>query len=110
MDIINPKAKSIFNRSVNRSSIHKTALKAVEVPLTPPPEQKRIIQTTTELKKALMHKRCTESHRHEPQKQTEIGPVPESWEVTTVGDVATVKGGKRLSKGDKLVECVGFYF
>ncbi|OJY59748.1 restriction endonuclease subunit S [Thiobacillus sp. 0-1251] len=43
--------------------------------------QERIIQTTTELKKALMHKLFTEGLRNEPQKQTEIGPVPESWEV-----------------------------
>ena len=54
--------------------------------------QERIIQTTTELKKALMHKLFTEGlprrslgeggpPRNEPQKQTEIGPVPESWEV-----------------------------
>lgn len=66
--------------------------------------QKQIIQTTAELKKALMHKLFTEGLRNEPQKQTEIGPVPESWEVTTVGDVTEVKGGKRLPKGDKLVE------
>ncbi|MGD9874230.1 MAG: restriction endonuclease subunit S [Kiritimatiellia bacterium] len=53
-------------------------------------EQERIIQTTTELKKALMHKLFTEGLRGEPQKQTEIGPVPESWEVVeleTTGDV-----------------------
>ncbi len=43
--------------------------------------QERIIQTTTELKKALMHKLFTEGLRNEPQKQTEIGPIPESWEV-----------------------------
>jgi type I restriction enzyme S subunit len=43
--------------------------------------QERIIQTTTELKKALMHKLFTEGLRNESQKQTEIGPVPESWEV-----------------------------
>lgn len=43
--------------------------------------QERIIQTTTELKKALMHKLFTEGLRNEPQKQTEIGPLPESWEV-----------------------------
>ena len=52
--------------------------------------QERIIQTTTELKKALMHKLFTEGLRNEPQKQTEIGPVPESWEVVeleTTGDV-----------------------
>ncbi len=48
--------------------------------------QERIIQTTTELKKALMHKLFTEGLRHEPQKQTEIGPVPESWEVVKIKD------------------------
>ena len=52
--------------------------------------QERIIQTTTELKKALMHKLFTEGLRNEPQKQTEIGPVPESWEVVELGDVCTI--------------------
>ena len=66
--------------------------------------QERIIQITTELKKALMHKLFTEGLRNEPQKQTEIGPIPESWRVTSVGEVAAVKGGKRLPKGEKLVE------
>jgi type I restriction enzyme S subunit len=47
--------------------------------------QERIIQTTTELKKALMHKLFTEGLRNEPQKQTEIGPIPESWEVVELG-------------------------
>ncbi|WPL18373.1 Type I restriction enzyme EcoKI specificity protein [Thiorhodovibrio winogradskyi] len=49
--------------------------------------QERIIQTTTELKKALMHKLFTEGLRNEPQKQTEIGLVPKSWEVLTVQDL-----------------------
>ncbi|MCB1132163.1 MAG: restriction endonuclease subunit S, partial [Verrucomicrobiae bacterium] len=48
--------------------------------------QERIIQTTTELKKALMHKLFTEGLRNEPQKQTEIGPIPESWDVVKVKD------------------------
>ena len=47
--------------------------------------QERIIQTTTELKKTLMHKLFTEGLRNEPQKQTEIGPIPESWEVVRLG-------------------------
>ncbi|RYG97219.1 MAG: restriction endonuclease subunit S [Alphaproteobacteria bacterium] len=50
-------------------------------------EQERIIQTTSELKKALMHKLFTEGPRNEPQKQTEIGPVPESWEVVRCEEV-----------------------
>ncbi len=49
--------------------------------------QAQIIQTTTELKKALMHKLFTEGLRHEPQKQTEIGPIPESWELVEIGDL-----------------------
>ena len=41
--------------------------------------QERLIALTAELKKALMHKLFTEGTRGEPLKQTEIGPVPESW-------------------------------
>ncbi len=52
--------------------------------------QERIIQTTTELKKALMHKLFTEGLRKEPQKQTEIGPVPESWEVAPLGNLLSI--------------------
>jgi type I restriction enzyme, S subunit len=43
--------------------------------------QERLIALTAELKKALMHQLFTEGTRGEPLKQTEIGPVPESWEV-----------------------------
>ena len=102
---------AICSRAVNQSSINQAKMKALELPLPPLPEQKkiahvlstvqraieaqeRIIQTTTELKKALMHKLFTEGLRNEPQKQTEIGPVPESWEVRKLGDIA-----KTISKG-----------
>ena len=43
-------------------------------------QQERLIALTTELKKALLHQLFTQGLRVEPQKQTEIGPVPESWE------------------------------
>ena len=49
-------------------------------------QQERLIALTTELKKALLHKLFTEGLRGEPQKQTEIGPVPESWEVVRFED------------------------
>lgn len=55
--------------------------------------QERIIQTTTELKKALMHKLFTEGLRNEPQKQTEIGPVPESWEVVPLSNLIGISHG-----------------
>lgn len=43
-------------------------------------QQEQLQALVTELKKALLHKLFTEGLRGEPQKQTEIGPVPESWE------------------------------
>jgi type I restriction enzyme S subunit len=42
-------------------------------------QEERLIALTTELKKALLHRLFTHGLRGEPQKQTEIGPVPESW-------------------------------
>jgi len=88
-------------------------LSKIEIPLPPLPEQKKIthvlskiqqaietqeqiIKTTQELKKALMQKLFTEGlpasggAEPEPQKQTEIGPIPESWVVADLektGDV-----------------------
>ena len=56
--------------------------------------QERIIQTTTELKKTLMHKLFTEGLRNEPQRQTEIGPIPESWEVIPLGELVSFVTGK----------------
>lgn len=96
-------------------NLSNTVLQRVPVALPPLPEQKkiahilstvqraieaqeRIIQTTTELKKALMHKLFTEGLRNEPQKQTEIGPVPESWEVVPLSDVCRFQSGGTPSK------------
>jgi restriction endonuclease S subunit len=92
------------------AKFNKSAVNALPVVLPPLPEQKKIahilstvqraieaqewiIQTTTELKKALMHKLFTEGLRNEPLKQTEIGPVPESWEVLELGDVINLFAG-----------------
>src|SRR5690606_9741777 len=89
--------------STGRQRLSKAVLGDRLIPLPPLTEQKkiahilstvqraieaqeRIIQTTTELKKTLMHKLFTEGLRNEPQKQTEIGPVPESWEVVKIRD------------------------
>ena len=102
----------IPSRGYNR---HFKILKERSLPLPPLPEQKkiahilstvqraieaqeRIIQTTTELKKALMHKFFTEGLRNEPQKQTEIGPIPESWEFTKIGEIAQLKSGGTPSR------------
>jgi len=63
--------------------------------------QERIIQTTIELKKALTHKLFTEGIHHEHQKQTEIGPVPESWGVVELGALAKVGNGSTPKRANK---------
>jgi restriction endonuclease S subunit len=55
--------------------------------------QDRLIALTAELKKALMHKLFTEGTRGEPLKQTEIGPVPESWKLARLRDLLSIKHG-----------------
>lgn len=37
-------------------------------------------------------------------KQTKLGEIPEDWEVVKIEDIAQVKGGKRLPKGEALQE------
>ena len=44
-------------------------------------EQERLLALTAELKRTLLHQLFTQGLRGEIQKQTEIGPVPESWDV-----------------------------
>jgi type I restriction enzyme S subunit len=56
--------------------------------------QQRLIALTAELKKTLMHKLFTEGARDEARKQTEIGPVPESWTVTTLGELCKKPNGR----------------
>jgi type I restriction enzyme S subunit len=43
-------------------------------------QQEQLLALTAELKKTLLHQLFTHGLRGEPQKQTEIGLVPESWE------------------------------
>ena len=73
------------------SSILSTVQRAIQV-------QERIIQTTTELKQALMQKLFSEGLRGEPQKETEIGLVPESWEVVPLSEVCQFLSGGTPSK------------
>jgi type I restriction enzyme S subunit len=91
----------IPSRGYNR---HFSVLKEKVIPKPPLPEQRKIaailstvqkaietenklIERTRELKKAMMHKLFTEGTRGEKQKMTEIGPIPESWEVVRLGDL-----------------------
>ena len=90
--------------------LNRHQLESTEIPLPPLPEQRkiagvlgvvhraieqqeRLLALTAELKKALLHKLFTEGLRGEPQKQTEIGPVPESWDVVKIGCLGKVVTG-----------------
>jgi type I restriction enzyme S subunit len=61
-------------------------------------QQERLIARTTELKKALLHQLFTQGLRGEPQKQTEVGPVPESWEVLKLQEICSLISGGTPSK------------
>jgi len=91
----------------NRTTIPNLSasrLKSFQFPLPTLPEQKKIahvlskiqqaietqeqiIKITQEIKKALMQKLFTEGLNGEPQKQTEIGLIPESWDVKRIDEV-----------------------
>ena len=106
-DYIDNLGSGAIFKAINKSQLATLPINKADIPLSEQKkiahilstvqraieEQERIIQTVTELKKALMHKLFTEGLRNEPQKQTEIGPVPESWEVVELGALAKVGNG-----------------
>jgi type I restriction enzyme S subunit len=96
--------------TTGRQRLSKEVLGSRLIPLPPLPEQRkiaavlgvvqraieqqsRLLQLTAELKKTLLHQLFTQGLRGEPQKQTEIGPVPESWEVVRLGSIGKVVTG-----------------
>lgn len=64
--------------------------------------QEQIIKTTQELKKALMQKLFTEGLNGEPQKQTEIGLIPKSWEVKKIGEITKIQTGGTPSRSNPI--------
>ena len=104
-------------------SISRGVLDDFPIPLPPLPEQRRIapvlstiqrtiqaqgavIAAAKELKRSLMQRLFTFGPGVEPAptKQTEIGEIPEHWEVVQLHNLVEVKGGKRLPKGHKFAD------
>jgi type I restriction enzyme S subunit len=59
----------------------------------------RIVAALKELKTATMAKLFREGLRGETLKQTEIGEIPESWDIVRLGDLFDIQQGKALSQG-----------
>lgn len=104
--------------------LHKTNFENIPIPLPPLPEQRaiahvlrtvqeakaateRVIAALRELKKSLMRHLFTYGpvplgeRDAVPLRDTELGSIPEHWQVVRLGEVVQVKGGKRLPKGDE---------
>jgi type I restriction enzyme S subunit len=64
-------------------------------------QQEQLIALTSELKKALLRRLFTEGLRGEPQKESEIGLVPQSWKVSPLGDYLTEAQYGISAKGAK---------
>lgn len=113
---------SVFIGGTTRGKLTQGVMKAIPIPLPPLPEQKaitrvlstiqlaietqdKIIAAARELKKSLMRHLFTYGPVPVTEadkvllKETEIGPVPERWQVVRLGQKCDVKGGKRLPKG-----------
>ncbi len=103
----------IYEGAGNKTTIpnlSRSRLAALEVLAPPKPEQQkiaavlwkmqraiatqdRLIAATRELKQSAMHCLFTCGLRGEPLKDTAIGAMPESWQPTSMGGVATVGSG-----------------
>lgn len=104
----------IPSRGYNR---HYTLLKEISVPKPPLAEQLKIasvlgkaqaavevegelIRVTRELKQAALRQLFTRGLRGEPQKQTDLGPTPESWAVVPLSVIASFASGGTPSKSE----------
>ena len=99
--------------TTGRQRLSKGTLVNLEIPLPPLPEQRAIahvLQTIQEAKSARQRELALERERKaalmdhlfsygtkgEPRKQTEIGEIPESWKVVSLGEIVTLQRGKDL--------------
>ncbi|MFC4623786.1 restriction endonuclease subunit S [Daeguia caeni] len=97
---------ALQDRQVKGNTLNQEKIDRIEIWLPPNDEPKQIadvldlvrhaiklqddgLATAQDLKRAAMRALFTKGLRGEAQKETEIGPVPESWEVVSIGSVAT---------------------
>lgn len=61
-------------------------------------QQSGLLDALEELKRSAMRELFTRGLRGEPQKETEIGPVPESWNVVPLGSLGRIGNGSTPKK------------
>ena len=103
------RAINLPSRGYNR---HFKALKEKDIPIPPIGEQRNIartlrriddaillqdkqLQVTTDMKRAAMQTIFTHGIKNQSQKETEIGPMPESWELTPCDQIFKLTSGKK---------------
>jgi type I restriction enzyme S subunit len=101
--------------STGRKRVPEGAVRELEIPVPPKPEQQkiaavlwkmqraiatqdRLIVATRDLKQSAMQHLFTHGLQGEPLKDTAIGQMPDSWEPTTISDIASVGSGGTPSR------------
>jgi type I restriction enzyme S subunit len=112
--------KQLFSKiaSTTLKAINKSNFRAIKIPLPPLKEQEKIadilstadekidaieeqIHKAETLKKGLLQKLLSEGIGHSEFKDSELGKIPESWEVVTVENISKViRGASPRPKGD----------
>ncbi len=110
-----------FTGGVSVPTLNRNVLHRIEVRIPPVAEQRAIsnvLLTVQKAKAARQRELALERERKaalmeylfrhgtvgETTKQSDIGVIPVSWQVSRLGDVVSVKGGKRLPKGVSFAE------
>ncbi|MGJ8627320.1 MAG: restriction endonuclease subunit S [Sulfitobacter sp.] len=100
-----------YGAGAAQPNLGATDLKKFQIPLPPPEEQKRIVAVLDAAFEGLTRARAhietnlqnaRELFRRSIESQFKI--LAATGTVKTIGDIATIKGGKRLPKGEKLKE------
>jgi type I restriction enzyme S subunit len=123
----------IAKRAVNQASISTTQLKKIRISLPSLPEQQKIasilskvdeqieqtvqvIEKTELLKKGLMQKLFTKGIGHTKFKKTELGEIPEEWDIIKFSKIfkngpqnGLYKHKSHYGKGHKIVELKDLY-
>ncbi|PNR87802.1 hypothetical protein X925_08020 [Petrotoga sp. 9T1HF07.CasAA.8.2] len=125
LSLILMSSRNQIREEVKGGHLYPKNLGKIRIPLPPLSEQKKIayvlssvqeakektedvIKATKELKKSMMKYLFTygpvslEEVEKVPLKETEIGLVPEKWEVVRLGDVFEIKQGKQLSSKESV--------